>query len=416
MIVETMAVGTELLLGQIVNTNAAEIGERLAVAGLTHRHQTVVGDNLGRMVDAIGLAISRSDALIITGGIGPTADDVTRQAICTATGRSMVYSDEYAEDLRSRWERRGREMPASNLRQAEYPEGGELLPNPKGSAPGVYLDHDDTMIFALPGVPAEMLPMIDAEVLPRLRAAAGDQGAFVSRVIRTFGESESAVGEILSDIFEDSTNPTVAFLASSSEIKVRLTAHAADEEAARALITPIEAIVVERLGHRIFGYDEDTIERGLAKRFLDRAWTIGTAESATAGSISNRLTSQPGSSAWFRGGVVAYHEDIKVGLLGVSPLTIDEHGVVSEPVAIEMAVGARRVLGVDVAVSVTGSAGPDPLGQEVGTMIIGVATPDGARARTARWPGDRERIRTYTTTAALHMVRLAVDGVWWETS
>jgi competence/damage-inducible protein CinA-like protein len=416
MIVETLAVGTELLLGQIVNTNAADIGERLAEAGMTHLHQTVVGDNLGRMVDAITLAISRSDALIITGGIGPTADDVTREAICAATGRTMAYSDEYAEDLRVRWERRGREMPASNLRQAEYPEGGELIANPKGSAPGVFLDHEDTMIFALPGVPAEMLPMIDTEVLPRLRAGVGDQGALVSRVIRTFGESESAVGELLSDIFEGSTNPTVAFLASSSEIKIRLTAHAVDEQAARALIAPVEAIVVERLGHRIFGYDEDTIERGLATRLLERGWTIGTAESATAGSISNRLTSQPGSSAWFRGGVVAYHEDIKVGLLGVSPLTIDEFGVVSEPVAIEMAVGARVTLGVDVAVSVTGSAGPDPLGQEVGTMIIGVATPDDARARTARWPGDRERIRTYTTTAALHMVRLAMDGVWWERS
>lgn len=416
MIVETLAVGTELLLGQIANTNAAAIGERLAENGLTHLHQTVVGDNMDRMVGAIRLAMSRADALIITGGIGPTADDVTREAICLATDRSTAFSEEYASELRERWQRLGRDMPPSNLRQAEYPEGGALLENPKGSAPGVYIEHEGTMIFSLPGVPAEMLPMVDAQVLPRILAAAGDQGVLISRIIRTFGESEAKVGELLSDIFETSENPTVAYLASASEIKIRLTARAPDAEAARALIAPIEAIVVERLGHRIFGFDADTIERGLASRLLERGWTIGTAESATGGLISGRLTTIPGSSGWFRGGIVAYHEDVKVGILGVSPLTIDEYGVVSEEVAIEMARGAQAALGVEVAVSVTGSAGPDPLGKDVGTMIIAVATPDGIRARTARLPGDRERIRAYTATAALHLVRLALDGVWWETS
>ena len=416
MIVETLAVGTELLLGQIANTNAAAIGERLAENGLTHLHQTVVGDNMDRMVGAIRLAMSRADALIITGGIGPTADDVTREAICLATDRATAFSEEYAAELRERWQRLGRDMPPSNLRQAEYPEGGELLENPKGSAPGVYIEHEGMMIFSLPGVPAEMLPMVDAQVLPRILAAAGDQGVLISRIIRTFGESEAKVGELLSDIFETSENPTVAYLASASEIKIRLTARAPDAEAARALIAPIEAIVVERLGHRIFGFDADTIERGLASRLLERGWTIGTAESATGGLISGRLTTIPGSSGWFRGGIVAYHEDVKVGILGVSPLTIDEYGVVSEEVAIEMARGAQTALGVEVAVSVTGSAGPDPLGKDVGTMVIAVATPDDIRARTSHLPGDRERIRAYTATAALHMVRLALDGVWWETS
>ena len=411
MIVEVVAVGTELLLGQIVNSNAAEIGSRLADAGLDHYHQVVVGDNRDRLAATLRTAIKRADAVIITGGIGPTQDDLTRQAICDAVGVSMAFSDEYAAQLRHRWEPRGRTMPQSNLKQAEYPEGGDLIPNPKGSAPGVRVDSDGTWVFAVPGVPAEMLPMIDNDVIPFLKRAAGlGDDVVLSRVIRTWGESEARVGEMLADLYEASNNPTLAFLASSGEIKVRLTAKASTEEQARRLIAPVEQEVRRRMGSLVFGSDGDTIEQILLETLSEREWTLGTAESATGGQIAARITAVPGSSAIFRGSVVAYHPAIKTEILGVAPTLIAEQGLVSEPVGLAMADGARSRLGVDVAVAVTGSAGPDRLERPTGTMVIAVVTPAERVVRTLRLPGDRERVRAYTTTAALHHVRLTLIG------
>lgn len=413
MIVEVLAVGTELLLGQIVNSNAATIGARLAEAGLDHHHQSVVGDNHDRMVAAIRLALSRADALLITGGLGPTQDDMTREAISVATVRPLRFDDEYAARLRSWWESRGREMPESNLKQAEYPEGATLLRNRKGTAPGIQLNVDGKWLFAVPGVPAELVPMLDEQILPLLQKESGI-GVVVSRVIRTYGESESRVGELLADIYDTATNPTVAFLASAAEIKVRLTAKATTAEEAEELIAPVEARVRERLGRLVFGIDEDTVEAVIMRLLEERGWKLGTAESATGGMIAARITSVPGASRVFRGSVVAYQREVKERALGVSPGMIDEHGVVSEPVAIAMAEGAAVRLDADVVVSVTGSAGPDPEEQEVGTMVIGVRTPERTMARTLRLPGDRERIRTYTTTGALHLVRLALTGAWWS--
>lgn len=413
--VEVIAVGTELLLGQIVNTNAAELGMRLADAGLDHFHQSVVGDNLQRVADAIRLAVMRSDAVIITGGIGPTQDDLTREALCAAAGVEMLFSEDYAGRLRTWWERRGREMPASNLKQAEYPEGAEMIRNPKGTAPGLRMQIGDAWVFAVPGVPAEMLPMVELDVIPfLLEAAGGNAGVVVSRVIRTWGESESRTGEILADLFETSRNPTLAFLASSGEIKVRLTAKAADAGAAAALIAPVEAEVRRRMGPRVFGADDETIERVVLRLLEERRWTVGTAESATAGMVAARLTSVPGASAVFRGSVVTYASDLKESLLGVDHGMLEGEGVVSSATALAMAEGAAHALGVDVAVAVTGSAGPEALEQPAGTMVVAVRTPEDARARTMRMPGDRERVRTYTTTAALHLLRLALAGTWWS--
>lgn len=413
--VEVIAVGTELLLGQIVNTNAAELGMRLADAGLDHFHQSVVGDNLQRVADAIRLAVMRSDAVIITGGIGPTQDDLTREALCAAAGVEMLFSEDYAGRLRTWWERRGREMPASNLKQAEYPDGAEMIRNPKGTAPGLRMQIGDAWVFAVPGVPAEMLPMVELDVIPfLLEAAGGNAGVVVSRVIRTWGESESRTGEILADLFETSRNPTLAFLASSGEIKVRLTAKAADAGAAAALIGPVEAEVRRRMGPRVFGADDETIERVVLRLLEERRWTVGTAESATAGMVAARLTSVPGASAVFRGSVVTYASDLKESLLGVDHGMLEGEGVVSSATALAMAEGAAHALGVDVAVAVTGSAGPEALEQPAGTMVVAVRTPEDARARTMRMPGDRERVRTYTTTAALHLLRLALAGTWWS--
>jgi len=411
MIVETLAVGTELLLGQITNTNAKEIATRLAESGFTHLHQTVVGDNASRMQAAIRKATERSDALIITGGIGPTSDDITREAVADVAGVSLVYDKTYEQVLRDRWIRLqpDRPFPESNLRQAYRPEGAHIVVNAKGSAPGFRLWVGDCWVFALPGVPVEMLDMVDEHVLPFLREEAGEGGVVVSRVLRSWGMSEAKVGEELQDLFERSENPTIAFLASTGEIKIRITALAESDGEARLLIAPVEREVRDRIGDRIFGADDETIERVLRSELESRGWTIGTAESATGGLVGRRLTSLPGASETFRGSVVAYASDLKTSILGVPHETIDEHGVVSESTAEAMAQGARSVLGVDVAVAVTGSAGPEPLEQPVGTMIVAVATPLWSTVRTLHMPGDRERVRAYTATAALHLVLRAIQ-------
>jgi len=413
--VEILAVGTELLLGQIINSNAAQIGRRLAEAGLDHFRQGVVGDNLGRMIEALQGAMRRADAVIITGGIGPTQDDITREAMCAAAGVGMAFDDEYARLLRMRWEQRGIEMPESNLRQAEHPEGAVLIANPKGTAPGLRLRAGDTWLFALPGVPQEMLTMLEADVIPFLIAeAGGEEGVLVSRVIRTYGLPESRVSEMLADVFDAMTNPTMAFLASAGEIKVRLTARAADEDSAEALLDPVEAQVRDRLGHRVFAVGGGSIESIVLDLVGERGWSLGTAESATGGMVAARLTSVPGSSASFVGSVVAYSAAAKRDLLGVPAEVIDAHGLVSAETALAMAVGGAERLPADVVVAVTGSAGPDALDAPVGTMVVAVRTPEDARVRVLRMPPDRERARTLATTAALQMLRLAVTGAWWR--
>jgi nicotinamide-nucleotide amidase len=305
-------------------------------------------------------------------------------------------------------------MPSSNLKQAEHPEGADKIDNPKGTAPGLRLRVDDRWIFAVPGVPAEMLPMVDGHIIPfLLKEAGGEEGVVVSRLLRTWGESESQVGELFDDLFESSSNPTVAFLASAGEIKIRLTAKAGDEEEARALIAPVEAEVRRRMQAKVFGADDDTIELVVLELLEEKGWTLGTAESATGGMIAARITSVPGASAVFRGAVVAYATDIKHGVLGIAQRLIDSHGVVSEEVASVMADHAADILGADVVISVTGSAGPSPQERDAGTMIVAVHTPERVMAKTLHMPGDRERVRAYTTTAALHLVRLALTGTWW---
>jgi nicotinamide-nucleotide amidase len=304
-------------------------------------------------------------------------------------------------------------MPESNLKQAEHPEGALLLDNPKGTAPALQLETEGVVIFALPGVPAELEILLDMYVVPMLAERAGE-GVVVSRVIRTYGESESRIGEMLADLYVEKSNPSMAFLATAAEIKIRLTAHASTASEAEQLIAPLEAAVKERLGQLVFGTDAETIEEIVLGLARDRGWTLATAESATGGMVASRLTKIPGASEVFRGAIVAYHEDIKRMNLAVTAEMIEAHGVVSEPVAIAMADGVAEMLGADVAVSVTGSAGPDPQERPVGTMVIAVHTPDKTMARTLSLPGDRERVRTYTTTGALHLARLALSGEWWS--
>lgn len=410
MIVEVIAVGTELLLGQIVNGNAAVIGSALADAGHDANYQQVVGDNLVRLQAAIGLAMSRSDAVIITGGIGPTQDDLTREALAAATGRAMAFDEEYAEHLRGWWASRGRDMPESNLRQAEHPVGAELLPNPKGTAPGLALEHEGTRLFCVPGVPEEMEYLLAKEVLPRLSLVSGGPSVVASRLLRTWGRSESDVADQLDDLYHGSSNPSIAFLASSGEIKIRITAKAEDQAAASALMAPMEKAVRERLGDVVFGVDEETIEKVVVSMLTERELTVGTAESMTGGLVAAAITSVPGASRVMKGAVVAYDHELKRRLLGVSDIS----RVVDLETAEEMAAGGRDFLDADLVVAVTGSAGPDPLEEPPGTVLIAVSTPDDTRSRAFRLPGDRERVRAYSVTAALHLTRLALLGRWWS--
>lgn len=409
MIVEVIAVGTELLLGQITNTNASHIGAVLADHGLDAHYQQVVGDNLDRVADSITTALARSDAVIITGGIGPTRDDLTREALCAATGRELVFSEEYADTLAGWWAARGRVMPESNLRQAYHPEGAELIPNPKGTAPALAIDFEGTLVFCIPGVPQEMEYLLAAEVMPRILARSGGPSVVVSRLLRTWGQSESAVGETLDDLYQGTTNPSVAFLASAGEIKVRVTAKADTKQAALAMIDPVAEEVRRRLAAFYFGDDDDTVEKVIMETLAAKGWSIGTAESMTGGMVAAALTSIPGASQHVRGGLVAYDSDLKQKLLGVDDIT----SVVDVDTAIAMATGGRELLGADVVVAVTGSAGPEPLEKPAGTVVIAVSTPEDTAARELRMPGDRERVRVYGTTSALHLTRLAISGKWW---
>ena len=409
MIVEVIAVGTELLLGQIVNSNASFIGAALAERGIDANHQQVVGDNLARIASSIRLALSRSDAVIITGGIGPTQDDLTREAVSEATGLEMLYSEEYAQQLRDWFEARGRAMPESNLRQAQYPLGAELLANPKGTAPGLAIPFEGKQIFCIPGVPAEMEYLLVEEVLPRIVEVNGG-AVLVSRLLRTWGRGESDVAEVLDDLYLGSTNPSIAFLASAGEIKIRITAKASDDATASALIDPVDREIRKRLGDIVFGVDDETIGQILVGLLKEEGLTLGTAESMTGGLVASALSATPGSSAVFRGGLVAYDAELKKSLLAVEDIS----RVVTAEVAEEMAVGGRQLLGADVVVAITGSAGPEPLEKPPGTFYVAVSTPEMTRSREMRMVGDRERVRAYAVTAALQLTRLALIGRWWS--
>lgn len=414
MIVEIVAVGTELLLGQTVNTNCAYLGGRLAELGHDAHYQTVVGDNPERMTEAIRAAAARADAVLITGGLGPTPDDVTREAVCAAAGLEMAYDRDYAAELAERWRRRGMSLPDNNLRQAEHPQGARLLPNPRGTAPGLVLRCLGALLIVLPGVPAEMHRMFEDHAAAALAEESGESEALVSRMLRTWGRGESAVAEMLDDLYHAGANPSLAYLASAGEVKVRISAKAPDEGSARTMIAPVEAEVRRRLGPSVFAADEQTIEGIILEELTRRGWTIGAAESMTAGMVAARLSAPPGASAVFRGGVAAYHPQVKTGALGVSAALLEEHGAVSAETARAMAEGASRLLGTETAVAVTGSAGPEPLERPPGSAVIAVRTPEGMRAKTLRLPGDRERVRAYATTAALQLTRLAVVGEWWR--
>ena len=407
---EVLGVGTELLLGQIANTNAQWISERLAEIGVDVVRHQVVGDNAERIVDAFRVAASRADVVIATGGLGPTQDDITRPALAAAAGVELVRRPEIEDALRERFAQMGREMPESNLLQADVPDGGRSITPHRGSAPGLIVQIGGAQVYALPGVPAEMREMMESTVMPELAALAGPSG-IASRIVRCVGMAESKIAELLDDLFTRSTNPTVAYLAGGGEVKIRLTAKAVSLGGAQELIGPLAEEVVARLGDVVFTTGDEELEQVVARELKARGLTIACAESLTGGGLAARLSTAPGSSTFFRGSAVCYTAEAKVEVLGVSQATIDGPGVVSEACAREMATGARRIFSADVGIATTGAAGPEPHGGEPpGRVWIVLDADDRTHTRGMRLPGDREQVQRWTEEAALDLVRRFLTG------
>ncbi len=406
---DVVAVGTELLLGQIVDTNSAWLGEHLAANGIDSLLQVKVGDNLGRVESVLRSALADADAVIMCGGLGPTHDDLTREAIAAVMGVELRHDDAVAEVITTMFASRNRYMAANNLRQAQVPVGATVIPQTRGTAPGlicpVVVNGVDKVVYAVPGVPHEMKEMVERAVLPDLRRRAGDTGVIVSRTLRTWGESESGLNERLDPLIarlDEAGNPTLAFLASGWEgLKVRLTAKASTQAEAESVLDQWDAEVRKVVGEHVFAVDDETMESSTLALLRGRGLTLALAESVTGGLVAGRLTGVPGASDVLRGAVVSYASEVKFDLLGV-PVG----PVVSETAAAAMATGIRRVLGADVGLSLTGVAGPaEQDGMPVGTLCVGIDDGHAVVARTFRLPGQREQMRQMSVITALDFLR-----------
>ena len=396
---ELLAVGTELLLGDIVNSNAAWLGQRLAESGIDVTTSVVVGDNIGRIADCVTAALSRAEAVVITGGIGPTQDDLTREGLAAAAGVALERDADLEDGLRARFEALRRDVPSLNYRQADLPVGATALANARGTAPGVRLELRGGVAYALPGVPHEMQAMFTDSVLPDLLSRAGAPQVLVHRVLRTAGMWESAVAAALAEQverLEHSSGVTVAFLASAGQTRVRLSAKGATRAEALAAIAPEETLARQALGSGCYGADDDSLEEVVLALLRERGATLAVAESLTGGQLAATLTAPAGASDVFRGGVTAYATDLKADLLGVDDQLLEHYGAVSEQAAMAMARQVRARCTSTYGVSLTGVAGPTEQEERpVGTVYVGLAGPDGATSTALRLPGDRGLVRTY---------------------
>ena len=414
MIAELIAVGTELLLGNIANTDAQIISQGLSALGITvHRH-TVVGDNPQRLSEALETAAGRADIILTTGGLGPTYDDLTKQTICKTFGRDLELHEDILEEIRTWFQTKmGKPMPANNVQQAMLPVNCTVFDNPVGTAPGCAFEEKGAHVLMLPGPPFECQYMFENRAVPYLRALT--DGVIVSHEIRIFGMGESAVEEALHEPMTKLSNPTLAPYAKLNECMVRATAKAGTAEEAEAMLRPLVEEVLEKLGDVVYGVDVESLEAVVSALLLERGLTLSAAESCTGGLIAKRLTDLPGASKVFRGGVVSYTNGVKAGVLGVPEALLEEYGAVSEPVARAMAEGCRKVCGSDLAVSATGVAGPerDDRGSEVGTVYIALASPEGTICKKfscGRGRG-RDRVRSAAAHNAFDMIRRSLLGL-----
>ncbi|MEX2104554.1 MAG: competence/damage-inducible protein A [Bacilli bacterium] len=403
---ELIAVGTELLMGQISNTNAQYLSIKLAEIGIPVYHHTVVGDNFIRAQEVLAIAKNRgANVMLLTGGLGPTDDDITRDVVASFINKEQHQSQEIVEHIRGCFTSSGREMPDNNKKQAMVIDGAILLPNPRGTAPGMYVESEDVHFFLLPGPPTEMKGMYEEQVLPILKRLQGEnKQVFTSRILRTFGIGESTMEERIQDIIEQQTNPTIAPYASEAEAVLRITASAPTEEEGLKLIDPVEKKIKARLEGYIYGINEETLPVKVGQLLQQAGQTLSLAESCTGGLVGSMLTDVSGSSSYFLGSIVSYHNDVKQRVLGVSEEIITEHGAVSSECAREMAEGAKKSTGSDWSISITGIAGPGGGTAEkpVGLVYIGVSGPNGTTVVERRLRGDRTQIRLRAAKNALY--------------
>ena len=410
---EVIAIGTELLLGQIVDTNSSWIGEQLAMAGIDSHYQTKVGDNLARIVESMRLALSRSDAVICCGGLGPTQDDITRDAIATVMGVGMARHDDIVRRIRHIFESRGRVMSDNNLLQADVPIGATTIPDQPGTAPGLICPLGEKVLYAVPGVPYEMHVMMNGTILPDLKRRAGLSSVIASRTLRTWGHSESRLAEMLGPRIEAlaaAGNPTLAFLASGIEgIKVRITAKAADGAGVATLLAEEEARVREVLGHYVFGIDEQTMESVVLDLLRKRGLSLAIAEVTSGGIASTRLSALDGDGAVFRGGVVASAGAVREKLLGVPAASIGTRAAAGA-----LASAVRSRLGTDIGLATTGEHDLGKIaGANAGTTYLGIAIGDEVRVEEVHLPGDRERVRQFSVISLLNALRLRLELETW---
>ena len=404
---ELIAVGTELLLGNIANTDAQILSQGLSALGITVHYHTVVGDNPQRLRDALDIARRRADIIITTGGLGPTYDDLTKQTICAAFGRELVLHEDILETIRSYFARSGRTMPENNVQQAMLPVGCTVFDNPVGTAPGCAFCEGGVHVLMLPGPPFECRYLFEHRAMAYLQALT--DGVIVSHEIRVFGMGESHVEAKLRHLMTTMTNPTLAPYAKTNECMLRATAKAPTAAQAEALLAPLVQQVRDALGDVVYGVDVGSLEEVVSRLLQERSLTLSTAESCTGGLIAKRITDIPGASQVFRGGVVSYTNDVKADVLGVPRATLDACGAVSEPVARAMAEGCRRLCGSDIALAVTGLAGPegDDRGNEVGTVYIALADRRGTLCKrlSCGMGRGREAVRSSAAQNAFDLLR-----------
>jgi nicotinamide-nucleotide amidase len=406
---EIIAIGSELLTPQKVDTNSLYLTDQLNALGVEVVRKTVVGDERERLMDTILGAVARSQIIVLTGGLGPTEDDLTRDAVASALGRRMVFRQDICDLIEERFRRFQRKMVEINRRQAYIVEGAEVLANDRGTAPGQWIEQNSTVLMLLPGPPNELKWMFEKHCLPRLQKILPPQ-VITTLMLRVVGMPESDLDQLIAPVYLRYPNLATTILAVSGEIHIHLRARSSDASQAEALIAEVAAQIEPLIGDRIYSRNGDSLEKVVGDLLRARHAHLSVAESATAGLLGGRITAVPNSSDYFLGGFLTYTDRMKIKLLGVPREMLAEHTAVSEPVAKAMAEGARERTGSDYALSITGYAGPD--GEKVGLVFIGLATPNGSEARRVQFPGDRERIRAFSTNIALDLLRrnlLATD-------
>ncbi|NFG63069.1 MULTISPECIES: competence/damage-inducible protein A [unclassified Clostridium] len=407
--VEIISIGTEILLGDILNTNSQYLSKELALLGLDVYNQQVVGDNEERILEAFELAFSRSDLVITTGGLGPTDDDMTKEVASKYFDKELVEHKKSKEKIEEYFKSMGKNMPKNNLKQALYPKESIVVENNNGTAPGIIIEEKDKIMIIIPGPPNEMKPMFEESIKPYLNNKTNT--TLVSKVIKIIGVGESSVAEKIKDIIDNQTNPTVAPYAKDGEVELRITAKSYEESVGLKLIEPILNDIRERLNDNIYSINNETIEEALGKMLINKGLTLASAESCTGGLIASKLVSYPGISEVFMEGAVTYSNEAKIRRLNVKKETLDKYGAVSEQVAIEMAEGISKTSKTDIGIATTGIAGPGGGTAEkpVGLVYIGICINGKAYAKRYVFKGNRAKVRNSATIAALDMIRREVE-------